>query len=556
LGNAIIDSLFLELGIDTTRFSTDQQRALARIKEFEQQAKRSARGARDGIKTVGEAFRELAKDSRIGASADRLDSLATKLRNLGIAARVSGGPGAPIGVMAKGLGALLSPTSLGIAVIGALGLGMWKLNDAMTASNATLYRQAQLSGMNAQNLWAWGEAAKTVGANPNDISGGIAGLQTAVLGMGIGAGSATAQLIALSRLGVGYNFQGGVNIAQLFSRVHQLAAAQGFQNLGALRALTGPVMNDAMWALATNPNLAAGDLQKQIRAMESVKLGTTLQESLKSQEVLGRLGIAKDVLAETAYGDAQGLLQAVVTILTSLLSVTNKILDLISGFFGKPAAPSPGWRTGYAPRAGSLASKQAAAMQSLIRAGISPLDAAAMVGNMTQESTMDPFAVNAGHVGLMQWDATRQARFAKMYGYRMGSPTVAANQQVADQLAFALKEPEFQRALRQMGLTSDLLTKTYLFKKLDEIVNDNSLDLRFVAAQQALGAMADAAVTKSSTVSSSVTSHTRIDNVNVSTQATDAQGMAAGARAALSSHPLILPPIAQQMVLLGTRAMA
>jgi len=322
----IIDSLFLELGIDTSRFSADQKKALAKIAEFEKRSKKSGKGAAQAVKSVGDAFRDIASDTRIGTGAHRLDTLATKLRFLGQSAQVSGGVGTPFGKMAEGLGALLSPATLGIAALGLLGVGVWDLNKKMTATNATISRQAMLSGMNAKNLWAWGEAAKTVGANPQDISGGIVGLQTAVMGMGIGAGNATAQLVALLRLGhVGWNFKTGVNIPELFGRVHQLAAKNGYRNLGALRALTGPLMNDAMWNVATNPTYNPDKLQGNILGKEH-GFGTILKRSLESQTLLGKMDIQKAVLAETAYGGMQKPMQTIVGLMTNLLAAVTSML--------------------------------------------------------------------------------------------------------------------------------------------------------------------------------------------------------------------------------------
>jgi hypothetical protein len=234
----IIDSLFLELGIDTSKFSKDQTKALAKIAQFESQSKRSAGKAADAVKTVGAAFRDLAKDSRVGSSANAIDGLATKLKNLGMSMRVSGGAASPLGAMTQGLGMLLSPAALGVAAVGLLGKGMWDLNKNMTAANATMFRQSQLSDMNANSLWAWGEAAKTVGANPQDITGGISSVQTAIAGMMVGAGNATPQLVALSRLGLGWNAQNGLDddqVTKMFSKVHELAAAKGYKNISTRR---------------------------------------------------------------------------------------------------------------------------------------------------------------------------------------------------------------------------------------------------------------------------------------------------------------------------------
>ena len=80
----IVDSLFLELGVDVSKFSKDQQRALAKIKEFESQTKRAAGNASGPIKTVGQAFADIGKDSRIGAGATQVENLAAKLKTLGV----------------------------------------------------------------------------------------------------------------------------------------------------------------------------------------------------------------------------------------------------------------------------------------------------------------------------------------------------------------------------------------------------------------------------------------------------------------------------------------
>ena len=87
----IIDSLFLELGIDVSKFSKDQQRALEKIKQFESQTKRAADKASTHVKKVGEAFRDITDDTSVGRSARRLDTMAVKLKSLGQASRVSGG---------------------------------------------------------------------------------------------------------------------------------------------------------------------------------------------------------------------------------------------------------------------------------------------------------------------------------------------------------------------------------------------------------------------------------------------------------------------------------
>jgi len=569
----VIDSLFLELGIDTSKFSVDQQKSLKKISEFESQATRAANKARDSIKTVGQAFRDLSKESAIGSSVAQVESLAKKWKSLGQSMQVAGGVGTPFGMMAEGLGRLLSPAASGVAAVALLGKGMWDLNKNMTATNATMYRQAQLSGMNAANLWDWGEAARTVGANPQEVTGGIASLQTSIMGMGIGAANATPQLIALARLGVPFNFKEGADIPKLVAKVHAMAAAGGYQNLGALRALTEPVMSDALFNIATNPSYDPSQLKKEIKGKEATDTGEILRRSLESQTVLGKYGIAKDVLSETAYGGEQGLLQSIVEILTKLLDVVGNILDFITGKTvtnavkstwdaAKPALEvlsgtadadtMSGLLKGFF-RPSAMRGGMSKGMQMLMSAGMSEADAAAMVGNMAEESSMNPLASNAGHAGLMQWDRARQSDFARRFGYSMGSSAVATDKQFQDQVMFAQDELQTtqQAAAAKMAQARGLLAKTSAFMNLDERPGDNSLSGRYGFAQQAMR-LADVAGMKTSNVHHSVTSETHIGEINLYTPSDDPKAHVDVFRKGLADQPL-LSPAAQGTVQLATR---
>ncbi len=56
-------------------------------------------------------------------------------------------------------------------------------------------------------------------------------------------------------------------------------------------------------------------------------------------------------------------------------------------------------------------------------AGYTPAQSSGPAANMMAESSMNPFAVNGSHFGIGQWDPTRQADFAKLYGHTMQSVT-------------------------------------------------------------------------------------------------------------------------------------
>ena len=595
---AIIDSLFLELGIDVSRFSADQKKALEKIKQFESQTKRSAEKSAGAVKKVGVAFRDLVDESSIGASARRLDTMAVKLKALGQAGRVSGGVTGGLGMMAEGLGMLLSPATLALTAVTALGAGVWDFDKKMTAANATIFRQAQLSDMSAKNLWAWGEAAKSVGASPGSVTGGIASLQTAIAGMGIGAGNATAQLVALSRLGVGYNFQGGVDIKSLFERVHQLAKKNNYQNLGALRALTSPVMNAAMFELATSPAFNPDNLQAQIKRMEPQSFGKILAGAVESQERLGLLSASKDTLMQRAYGATHNVFDAMVIGIQQLVGYVGAIWNFLAhpekalhhvehlakgvlhgaekgwkagGVFGAIHGAAEGYR-------GAVNASVGRSMMPMVKAlmaqGLSRGDAEAMAGNFMQESSLNPFARNGQHFGLAQWDRSRQA-LARRNGFDLTTES--------GQVQFAAWElrntPYGRQALARMRAAKTLQAKTLaldaFFERSGEVKYNSATGVYGIVGPQNMAAvmnrlnyardaqaamhyaatLASAVHARPHTIHSTTTHHTHIDAVNVATQATDAEGMAAGARKALSMHPMITPT-AQHQVTLSSHGMA
>jgi hypothetical protein len=591
----IIDSLFLELGVDTSKFSKDQQAALKKIAEFESQTKRAAGNARGGIKTVGDAFRDLAKDSRIGSSAAGIENLATKFKNLGMSMQVSGGAGAPLGMMAKGLGMLLSPAALGAAAIGLIGKEVWDLNRDMTASNATLARNAELSGMSATNLWAMGQAVKTVGGNAEGVEASIAGLQTAFAGMSIGVGSAVPQMIGMARLrkyGAKFNpggFGQGADEESLFKAAQAMYQRDGRAKTMALLTGYGLMNTDqANLAMSKGGWDEYKKAQAQANAMKTGGgFGAVVRNSLKSQVGLGENDIAGSVAAMTAYGGIQQPMQSIVGLLTDIRAFVSSILNWISNpgkalAAAKDAAksawdatvdaashaPDNAVKVGQllkglvSPSARRMRGAESSAMQFFMDRGIGRQDAAAIVGSLAQESSMDPFAKNNGHVGYAQWDKTRAAVFAKRFGYQMGSSSVSKDQQGKDQLQFILDE--FQTTQKNtvvaMAKARDLMGKTSAFMNLYERPGDNSLGKRFENAQMAerladvAGMISAVNSATRSAVHNDNRSDTQIGDIHVHTNATDPASHAAAVRRGIADQPL-LNHAAQGTVALSTRAL-
>ncbi len=578
----IIDSLFLELGIDTTKFSKDQQRALGKIQQFESQTKRAAGNARGGIQSVGDAFRDLSKETRIGSSAASVENLAKKITSLGVSMKASGGGAMEgLGGMAMGIGAMLSPMTVGIVTMSLLAKETWDFNKNMTASNATLARNAELSGMSATNLWAMGQAAKTVGGNAEGIEASIASLQTSLAGMSIGVGSAVPQMIGMARLarfGARFNpggFGKGVDEETLFKAGHAMFLEQGRAKTMAF--LTGyGLANEDQANLIMSP----GGWQEYQKAQAKAKAITTgggfeavVRNSLQSQAGLGEKDIAGAIAAETAYGGIQQPMQTIVGLLTSIYGVITAIFNFIahpskiydatvdgaSRIMDDMATAGHLIKDLVVPPA--IRGKMSRGMQTLMDAGVSKDDAASIVGNLAQESSMNPFARNGSHVGLGQWSKARQVDFEKKYHYQIGASDVPESQQSRDQTLFFLDELRTTQtaAASAMAKARDLMGKTSAIMTLDERPGDNSLGKRLAFAQDAArladtAGMVQAATARSSPVQHTVTSETHIGEVNVHTPATDPKSHVNAVADGLANHPL-LNFDAQGTVSLATRGM-
>lgn len=146
----VIDSLLIELGLDTSKFDASQKKSVEELRKFDEQAQKTAKNTQQGSKNVGDGFE--------------------KARN--------------------------ALVSLGVAFVGLK--GFTQFSKEMTSTNAALGRNAQLFQMSARELDAWGGVLKTVGGDAETFQSSIQAMQQGIAGIKLGD---SAILTPLARLG-------------------------------------------------------------------------------------------------------------------------------------------------------------------------------------------------------------------------------------------------------------------------------------------------------------------------------------------------------------------
>lgn len=173
----------------------------------------------------------------------------------------------------------------------------------------------------------------------------------------------------------------------------------------------------------------------------------------------------------------------------------------------------------------------------LIKMGWTPEQAAGIVGSLTQESGLDPAAKNktSGAYGIGQWLAPRRADFKAWAGKDIEGSTLD------EQLGFQ----QFELTNGKEKRAGDRLRAAKTAAEAAKIHNDDyerpGANEANVARRQAIanGVMATSAAAAApvgGNKTSMTTSDTKIENITINTQATDAAGIAQSLRPALEKY--------------------
>lgn len=231
------------------------------------------------------------------------------------------------------------------------------------------------------------------------------------------------------------------------------------------------------------------------------------------------------------------------------LNPTNNAND--QDFPDKPGAAE--WRKQNLDRAKIAASTAALKQKSdfvvkrLMAHGFTREQAVAFAASMQQESSFNPRASNAGHLGIAQWDKSRQAGFLKTMGFPVQAATLGEQ---VDYAAYEIRHrPEWKAMMankNDLGALNSIITRRY-----EAPGNyDQEIPRRLAIAQgiykSSMGVPSGSMLSSGSMASNNMSSTTiggnssevHIGKIEVHTQAKDANAIAAGMAPAIQSHLL------------------
>lgn len=237
----VIDSLLIELGLDTSKFDASQKKSVEELRKFDEQAQKTSKNTQQGAKNVGDGFE--------------------KARN-----------------------ALIS---LGVAFIGIK--GFTNFTQQMTTTNAGLGRTAELFKMSARELDAWGGVLKSVGGDANDFQSSMQAIQQGVANIQFGDTAILETLAKLQALDSYDYAKHEVDIYKLADAIKRFAEVNGEQAAYTQAQAMG--INRNFFMILKQ----GGDVTRQLYE-DSYKLSGVTEENTqkakKLQEAWGRVGQA------------------------------------------------------------------------------------------------------------------------------------------------------------------------------------------------------------------------------------------------------------------------
>jgi soluble lytic murein transglycosylase-like protein len=205
----VIDSLLIELGIDASKFNSEQKKIVADLKKISEEAEKTANAEVESSKKAEDATKKTGAEKKKSATEDKKTTVEKKK-----ASEEENKAGKQSDKIAKETHVNTKKTADGFdkaknAIMGFgtafLGLEGIKALNAMiseTAKNsAELGRQSIILGVPSEQLQSWGALAKAVGGSEEDVIGSLQSIQSALTDFATWGGSQGA-IVSASILGL------------------------------------------------------------------------------------------------------------------------------------------------------------------------------------------------------------------------------------------------------------------------------------------------------------------------------------------------------------------
>ena len=468
----VIDSLLIELGLDTTKFNAAQQKSVDQLRKLDEQSQKTSKSIAKGAKDMGDGFTFM-KDSLIA-----------------------------FGTVLVGLSAFKD------------------LIINTTKQNVELGRSAHILSMNAVELKTWGQIAELTGGSVESMTSTIKGLQQALAGLTVGD---TKMVRATSMLGAWSAFDINKQTVDLYKLSDAIVKYKS----------THTEAETVMWTEAL------GIDQSSLLLLEkgSAYLHEHYDEFSKLNEVMNKNAETADKINE-----------AWIRVKSTLEGIKQSFYGWVGKILLSPSSPEDqaAWerydqiRKKYDESKGGGKSGSTGAANTLMdyftSQGWTKAQAAGIVGNLMQESSLDPTRKNkTGHTGLAQWNAERQADFRAWAGYGLDDSRADLLKQ-AQFINYELTQGKYKKAGSSLKTQGTAEGSSNVVMQQYEKPGDYSGAQRAAYANQA---MLGAGLTVPSGNSKVVNSNVNIQNLAVNTQATDANGISKDLPVALQQNLLI-----------------
>jgi hypothetical protein len=266
----VIDSLLIELGLDSSKFNSGQKKAVEQLQKFDEANTKSNKNATQGAKEL---------DLNLG-----------KIRN--------------------------SLIAIGTAVVGVSGFR--EFANQMIFGNAALGRTSALLGMNARDLDAWGKAAEVFGGDAKGVQASIQALEGGLAKFALGRGGEEV-VTGLAQLGVTAK-DGKVDLIELsnaLKRVKDTMGAQSALTIGSSLGLDQGTLQMLM---------EGGDAVKALHDRFYDLSGVNDQNIKDAQELAKKWAESKQAgsaLAQTIFSDLAPAMKFAVEGMTSIMDALN-----------------------------------------------------------------------------------------------------------------------------------------------------------------------------------------------------------------------------------------